>query len=352
MRQTHTQHHNWWLWGILTLCAVVYLLGMVALAIFAYPSRGWGQEPDAQAPSDVGLPADFVEDVGARGQARTVFRSGPRTVGIFSTRSEHYETTPGTWRRKKAHFRTDGADDVSDDNDVVVRLTNSPTRIQITDRAGNGVAFPLAARAVRTSDTTFTASVGAITLTYTLTTSGVKAAATISQRLGAQTWTLDYTLLGTATASILADGSLQIGVFTIPRPVAIGADGNRYAIASGWELRPASKVRVAMNDSSLPDPALPYVLDPTTTFDSTSANDTGMTGASTLPITTGSCGGFDPNVISLGWEHTGDNYSKRIALWKWDTSGIGAGASVTAAKLQIRLHDVNTAADSLSHVAE
>src|SRR5512139_333645 len=156
-------------------------LWLVAIVWLGAVMPVYGQTPtplpdDTVDPASVGLAPGWTEQPDQRGASHATFtKPGYMSVQsiVWAAPEFYWRADVGKWRRKNPKFMTVGSDDVTVDNDMTVRLTNSPTRIEITDDHGDGVAFPLAARAVRTSDTTFTATVGAITLTYTVLPSGV-----------------------------------------------------------------------------------------------------------------------------------------------------------------------------------
>lgn len=323
---------GWLLLGIFTILIFTMILAIAVLAP-GCTRTAYGQTPtpapDAIVPADVGLPADFVEDVPARSAKSTHFIRGNERRAIVWSAPEFYQSQGGGWRRKRPKFAADGQDWVTIDNDIQVALRKTTKSFVIVDANGDGVRFPLSVAPTRTSETTFTANVGSVVLTYTLIPEGVKASATVPGSLGTRTWSVQYELVGLATANIAPDGTAIIGPFRLPRPIAIGADGRTYGVGSEWSLQAGSRLQVTLDDTALPSGAFPYELDPT--VDLVFPNDGSLGGPNPTYLTARGdrSGGF--GYLIVGQELSGGNYSVYRSFLQFPTGdALPDNATVTA----------------------
>jgi len=179
-------------------------------------------------------------------------------------RYQHYREG-NTWRDVDLNFRPVGRDYVMDRHDVAVRVT--PDGVQATERAsGKGVFWATPAPAdVSGRRASFAGPLG-LTWSYYTRVSGIKLLAPVSEPLGPRTLSFTYRLLGGAAPIAVQEGALVSDVFSVPAPVALGADDVEYPIGV-WRLGPgADQVSFDLDESALPATAYPYQLDPTTQF--------------------------------------------------------------------------------------
>jgi hypothetical protein len=155
-------------------------------------------------------------------------------------------------------------------------LHENAVRMEVRDRTlgltanGVGINWRFAASPVpTTSHDALTVTDNGLTWTYQPTPDGVKATAKVTSRRGPMNYRFSYSLVGAAAGlQVQADGSLLGPNFVIPRPNIIAADGTDLAVGR-WTIQPSltgPSIGFFLDDSTLPDWALPYTLDPSTTF--------------------------------------------------------------------------------------
>ena len=333
------------IWRLLLLAC--YYAGTLAFALlcawwvsFAFPAYGQTPTPlpeDDIDPSLYGL-TGWTEQKSGRGASHTKFtKAGEAVTKAIVWGRPHFYQAGGVWRKKVPKLRVSGSDYVSDTNDVVVRLLN--TGIELT-RDGVGILLQTGGvHPVMVDEHTFTASVGAITLTYYLSLDGVKAEATFASKLGSQTWTVNYTLIGGAADPVVeANGGLNVSGFHIQRPTVRGADGVDYteAVVGNWSVQTQQqRMSVTLDDTSLPAAALPYVLDPTTVYGSTS--DGRMGGFSVTYLTAQTTYDSYAGDGVIGQSLVTGSYAVNRTFLRFDTgSALPDNAIVTAATLSLK----------------
>jgi YD repeat-containing protein len=213
------------------------------------------------------------------------------------------------------------------------------TGIQATERtSGKGISFSTPTPPVVQGRTaTFPGQLG-LTWSYVTRDSGIKLSAPVQLRLHAKTLSFTYSLLGGAAPLAIAGGNLESDVFTLPAPVAYGADGYEYPLGT-WRLGPGdSQISADIDDSALPAVAFPYQLDPTTIFIVGASGDDGyfLQSDDDYPPTA-TIGAF-PSGINIGVSRdyvTGvsNPYRIRVGLARWNTAAIPDNATIIGASL-------------------
>jgi PKD repeat protein len=247
----------------------------------------------------------------------------------------HYEAAPGRWEEVDLRFRPDGSGHVADRNTTIVRVTGA--RLDVSDRDdGAGISWLLPGPPDVHGHRARFASQG-LEWEYAVTTEGVKLAATVAEARGPQTYRFTYQLLNDGELTVNDAGDLVGEGFHVPRAFALGADGRIYQ-AGSWRLLDGPRVAFDFDDSLLPEAAFPYLLDPTTSFNSSKPEDEGhvsKTGSSYPPS---SCTGWTDNSSTIDTERAtnakGDQFWTTNGFMSWDTSSLPDSASVTGATLK------------------
>jgi RHS repeat-associated protein len=146
---------------------------------------------------------------------------------------------------------------------------------------------------------------------------------------------------GAQALSVDAAGNLVSDKFVIPRAFAYGADHEVYLV-SAWRVESGGKVAFDFDDSTLPQTAYPYELDPTTSFGVTASGDdghtrrdgvtyppTGSTAAYTTPTDLGPARNFGNPLAGV--------YTVRTGLMRFNTAAIDDAATLLGAKLHLTL---------------
>jgi len=222
----------------------------------AHPTASPSPSPAPSAPP--------VELIGLRTRDTETFRNSDGSFTTMVGHVLHYRDDSGAWAPVDLTFRNVGGEHVMDRHDLVVKVTGSG--VSAAEKlSGKGIFWPTAAAPTVTGrNASFKGELG-LTWTYSTRKSGIKLWATVSSPLGARTLTFPYVLLGGAAPLSVVNGALESDVFSVPAPVAIGADDGIYPLGS-WRLEAGHRVSLVMDDSQVPVSAFPYQLDPTTTF--------------------------------------------------------------------------------------
>jgi len=303
------------------------LLLFAVLAFLVRPVGTVSAAPPLTDPVEWGAPADSVEVIEDRTQHAKRFDNGDGSFTTVLSIDLHYEDTPGVWRDVDHNWRAAGDVQVMDRNPRYRSEVNADG-IDVTDaKTGKGIRW-YAPRRPDTRGRTAHFDRGGLTWEYENVGDGVKVSATVRSPRGPQTYRFTYALLGGAAAlRISGDGHAIGDGFTVPRSVAIGANGVIYDMGP-WAIVPGPRLAMSFDDSGLPDAAYPYVLDPTTTLQPSAGIDTYIqAGAPTS--------NYDGvSTVSLGDNDGGGSNAVRMLL-KFDVSSISSGDSVSAATLTL-----------------
>jgi len=286
--------------------------------------------------SVVTAPAGGVEVVEARTRdAKHYALPDGRHVAVIGGAPLHYEDLEGQWQDIDPSFhREAGGDDLSDHNAFVVRADN--WGLTITDWLGRGILWLLPSRP-QVSGAEATVANEGVLWSYQVTAHGLKAEAIVEESRGEETYRfLYYTIGGADEVTIDGDGNAVIAeVAVIPRAFALGADGITYP-AGAWELVEPGVIQFAFDDSSLPQQAYPYRLDPTT---QATATDTGQIyGAATTYSTARATatGSTTTSAFHVGqWKQSASSYQVYRSFVELDTSSIPADATITEVRLKM-----------------
>ncbi|MGH2784037.1 MAG: RHS repeat-associated core domain-containing protein [Actinomycetota bacterium] len=284
------------------------------------------------------------EIVELRTQDSKTFRNPDGSLEALLGRYLHYQDAEGDWQDVDLNLRPDGVDWVMDRHDILVRVT--PLGIRVKERAsGKGIFWPTpVAPEVEGRRASFSGPLG-LTWSYYTRKSGIKLVATVPAALGEQTLAFPFTLLGEATPLTVENGSLKSDVFSVPPPVALGADGEEYPLGV-WELGAGDVATAVIDDSGLPPQAFPYELDPTTTFNvAAGANDDTVRrhGTNYVPP----CDYAYPTStlinVSRAFDPAYGTYDVHNAFMRWNTSSIPDNATLLSATVRVRVTYVRNA---------
>jgi RHS repeat-associated protein len=306
----------------------------------AAPSMDGDGSP-AQVPSDparFSLPADAVEIVNKRTLTAKHFRRADGSfTAVFAAGPLHYHAPDGSLQDLDLTFHADGNDQVVDGTDAVrVRIPGNGNHIEVTDPAGNGVRWLTPQHLAVGGNQAQHTDAQRVRWTYTVVPSGVKQTATITGARGAQTYTFTYQLVGDQPDfTIDEQGNAVAGTLLVPRPVIQRADGISEP-AGSWRLAGGPRLQFDYDDSALPATAFPYVIDPTTTaFTVTaSADDAWVEGfGNVYPPACSSYMSTSNYAINHSYWSDSRKYAIDYILARWDTSSLGAAATVNSAAL-------------------
>lgn len=248
-------------------------------------------------------------------------------------RNLHYEDA-GSWKPVKLGWKAGGGTLVSDEAQVIVRATGQG--LELTERGtGKGVLWKTRP-GERLNPKHLTFKKDGLDWQYTLTKSGIKLAAMVSSRRGPVAYRWPFQSVGMGTLQIAADGSLYTDVLQLPPPIIVGADGKTYLVGT-WQID-AGDLVMLVDDSNLPPAAFPYELDPTTTFAVTTGSNDGQVYINGLGYPPGGSPVVVTNAVQsqTGRSNTGSGqYMVANCLFRWDTSSIGTGNTISAANLKI-----------------
>lgn len=244
---------------------------------------------------------------------------GRRT--LVAGRHLHYEYAPGDWRAVVRAFNADGAADASD-----CPLTYAGGALTVTHRrSGRAQTFSLpGAPVVAGNRVQFTA--GGAAWDFRNHGAGAVLVGTVPARLGARTLPLPYGRGGVTAWQRNDDGSLQNDTFRLSAPLVRGADGVFYPIAA-WSFT-AARVTLAYNDTSVPARAFPLVIDPTLgPLDIAASGDDAYT-----EDANGALAGSTSWIQAYADREATAGGIIRNAFFRWDTSALDDGATLTGAR--------------------
>ena len=233
----------------------------------------------------------------------------------------HYNDN-GEWKDVDLGFRNG----VSDRASVTVRLQAQTNLIVTETDSGKGVRFTLPADAFIVGDTVQYTHKG-LTWVYSLTKAGIKLAAEVTAPQGPQTYVFNVTFLGTSGNE--NNGRIEAPEFIIKNPVIIDANSERIKL--NWTQDPG-EIKFTFDDTGI---ALPYTIDPTTTFTGGASGDDGhfqKQDATGWPPA--ACTGEDltDDVNRNGKREVSDpTFLNQASMIRWDTSAIPDTATITSA---------------------
>ncbi len=248
---------------IVIICASIFLLGKALLTNVSQPSENYS----GADPTKWGLPKTSREIVEKRSATAKHFKNEDGTyTGVFSAAPIHYKDQSGTLQEIELAF-TKQEDTYVSEKSLAKTVVEQNKLTTVNPQTGKGIAWIIPTHfTVKNNEAIYEEN--GITWKYTLTPTGTKLSATVDTRQGMQTYAYRYELVGDAknlevddaTGNLIGDG------FTIPRAFVIGKNGERYE-TSEWVLNENHTVSFTFDDTLLPEEALPYVIDPSTSID-------------------------------------------------------------------------------------
>jgi hypothetical protein len=258
----------------------------------------------------------------------------------------HYEASPGTWEDIDLNLDQQGQGYVMDEHELEVTVLGASVEITSRD-SGKGIRWLTPSVPNVAGRSAVFEDVG-LTWRYTTRKTGLKLEAEVISAVGPRTYDFAYQMLGGAT-DFLEDprGDLLSDGFIVPRALALGADGETYQ-AGEWRLVSDERIAFEFDDSSLPEEAFPYVLDPTTVFDLGGPDAQTFSGGESGDDGTVQAGGSaypplvawadDPaqSFMIVRRDREGDGaYRVSNGLMRWDTSTLPDYSRIISAELQV-----------------
>lgn len=284
----------------------------------------------------------LVEDTDARTRHSKVFRDTQKKERVHEFGKNRHYFRYGAWRDLDLSLNAKGGSRyLADGADVVLDADSTGLAVyDYSSEKGIRFLFPRPPDRV-TGRSAFWTNAG-VEWEFTLGRGGLKTKATVAAKRGPRTYSFDGQMLGgLAPPNPDAGGNLvqPAGIFTMPRSFAKGADGIRYDCGP-W-TRTGGTVSFDFDDTNLPAAALPYVIDPTTTFTVAPSGDGTATRSDTAYPPAGAIvtGTTDPE-LSVRREFIAQWYYVFVVLLRWDTSSLFDDATVLSATL--RLHTSET----------
>lgn len=292
-------------------------------------------------------------------------------VELRTQDSKTFEDAPGRFRKLLGHglhypgngfedvqlsFRALAGEDISDRANVIVRFVRSTRTIEMTNRAGLGLAIgPLPVGTEVVGPRTLQLTNGGITWTYTLRRSGMKLEAEVAVPRGPSTYSFPMSKIGVWPHTIDAEGNIRAnnGALVLVRPtyeVTNPMTGQRVGfsrpVPGGWRIEGGNPT-FDFDDSGIPAEQYPYYLDPTTTFNVAASGDDGYAfkfGAAYPPVTNSGNNSAAETLFCVRSKDTlnlygggANQYFISNGLMRWDTSSIPDNANILSANLIIRL---------------
>lgn len=335
----------------------VLTVGLIILTgVVLFPKNAAADHPGHDAinrfapadPIEFGLPASAVEDVSQRSLASKSFVISPGVITAVFGAPMHNEIAPGIWADIDKEFRQDGPNFIATRIGATVRVNN--VGVVVSDTAtGQGIRWRTPGMPSVQGNRAVFADQGLV-WQYTTALYGVKMDAIIPSPLGSKTYEFPYTRLGGLPALLIdVDGNAVSGNLMVNRPVIIGANGLTY-LAGPWELTGNSSIRFTWDDSVLPVEAFPYVLDPTTTFNTAATADDGYARreeSTVYPPDTATSVVTTSNILTRKIdEQDADPFHLSVGLWEWDTSSLPDSAVISAATFRTNISAVSGDDDS------
>lgn len=277
-----------------------------------------------------------VELAHLRGSDSKHFRNPDGTYSVVVIPGQHYEESPGRWADVDLDFYPIGFDQVADKRQVITRV--NAAGIEVVSRGGQGIRWVTPGAPVVSGRGCSHDDQG-VTWEYLNTVFGVKATGRVAVKRGPQTYTFLYARVGGNPDFVIdGAGNAVAGEILVPAPVVIGADGVIYP-AGTWQLSAGPRIGFTFDDSQIPDAALPYLIDPTTTINTGAASDSGKYAAQG-PV-------WPPNDTYVTWygatgmsvgrsTASGGQYKLEMGYLRFNTNGIlPARATLTGATVRL-----------------
>lgn len=303
-------------------------------------------------PAAWALPARCEEDPDRRTGAAKVFidRALGRRIHVIS-RHLHFRDDDGTLAETDPRFvlGPGGVNYVADRG--LVAIVATPQGLAVLDRSSRTGLRWLTPSAPEVSErAAVVRGWQGLDWTYELRVSGLKLVSSpVPAPLGVRTYVFPFQAVDLPAPVEGAGGVLTLPGFVVPRAVAIGADGRHYPCGP-WQSLPNNRVGFRFDDGALPPAAFPYVLDPTTTITVAATGDDGDVlhiGASWPPAASS----VETTIMYTQKAFLGGNYFMRCGLIRFDSSVVGAGNTISSAKLRMR-SQANSNADSKSWLCD
>lgn len=271
-----------------------------------------------------------------------------RGQGVFSE-GIHYQAADGILRIPNRTFRQVTASEwIIDESDVRVRVYSTGAGgklvwwFEMTGLISNaGIRFRLPSQPTVSGSTVKYTDANGLEWTYTVTAKGSKLVGPpISTKLGSRTFTFNFEYVGAPpTFTAQTNGSLSNGEITIPQAKILGADGQEY-YSQSWTVPSATSMSFVWDDTSLPAAALPYRVDPSTTFALATSTDGQIARKKDTVWPPGGAVVWFTAVCYARKTYAATNttpYFVDCGLLKWDTSSIPAGATINSCDHRIYL---------------
>ncbi len=243
------------------------LLVLSPLSVAKMAAQVPGATRDSAASERFGLSSDAVEVPGKRAARTKRYRiPGTRRFAEVATgRVLHFTDAVGALRSNRPVFVTVGDETVADQGAMTVAASSEG--LTVTSKAdGGAVTFVTTNRPSVNGKRVGTRIPGqSLQWFWDLDPFELKLiSAPIAQREGQATY--DFPVVytdGMTPFALDADGNLESGDLFFGAPVLLGADGESHDGYAAWSLAPSGAViSLMVDDTALPDSALPYRIDP------------------------------------------------------------------------------------------
>lgn len=287
---------------------------LIALTLLLAVTAVWAAPAEAQTPPEIttrfGLPSNAVELTRSRSQNRKAFQLVSGQTAMVFQQGLHYQRPDGRWVEPVLQF---GAARTAEALAFVMG-----SDLVIIGSKGESITWELPERPQNTNGRLVYQDRG-ITWTYKKLNAGVKLEGLVSTLQGVQTYTFSYRAL--SPLAIGKNGTIEGDGFVIARPLII--DTNGKILTANWVLG-NGQLEVTFDDVGLTPP---YVIDPTTNFDT--ANDGRVTGVDTSYPP--ACDSVLTSAISSTKFFSSPNHQITVGLIEWNTASLPDSATIDSA---------------------
>ena len=322
---------------------MIRLCLLILIAIFAFgasPASAQGPAEIVTPPSVFNLPESATELIEQRTRDSKTFAlpNGQRTV--IASANLHTKGDTGKWVNPNPRF------DAVADTDVKAKLQSKALRLTGPNR--EWIEFSLPTVPVVSGVVAFYTDPTGLTWVYVKANLGVKLQAFVGAARGVQTYT--FPVASSSPLRVLPGGGVVGKGFSIPPAEIIDNAGQKLVFP--WVLSNGA-LSFTFSDSGL---ALPYTIDPTTTFDITAGGNDGHSEDATAPLLYADVA-CDAALTTdttqfVSRFFTGAAYAISNGHLRWDTSAIPDNATVTSASLRLYVVSKVDSADARSLVAD